>query len=313
MMRLRLACFVCPALALAVGCPPGTANAQAQAPAGNPFQLKPVEQSYLDQVLSQWEDASAKIQNFSCPFTRFTYNAWSPAPTVAFRIEDGKVSYDKPDKGSFKIEVIKQWTAAPVAPGQSPAANQAPRGAHKQVFPETGDEKTGVVGDHWVSDGKHIYEYRPNAKELAVTPIPPDMQGEKIVNGPFPFLFGAKADDLKRRFWMRIHPNPDQNVIHLVALPKTRQDAASYRAVELQLDRRTLLPRGMQVHAPDKGREVFSFHLSKVSINARRGLVWQALFQSPRTPWGWRRVVNGPQPGLSQTRQATAGGAPATR
>ncbi|MEM6799583.1 MAG: hypothetical protein AAF589_08715 [Planctomycetota bacterium] len=270
------------------------APAAAQAPR-NPFNLTKVEQAFLNQVLLKWEAESAKITTFSCPFTRHVYNAFSPAQHIAFSIEEGKVSYHKPDKGSFKIETIKQWQAAPITPGQ-PAPNP-PRGQHAPVDPKR------VVGDHWVSDGKYIYEYRPHASELSVTPIPPEMQGEQIVNGPFPFLFGAKAADLKQRYWMRLHEdpqNPNPEVLHLVALPKTRQDAANYRAVELMLDRRTLLPSAMQVHRPSLGdraggREVFDFDLTKVSVNARLDRLWGTLFQSPRTPWGWKRVVNGPQ------------------
>ncbi|MEN1682123.1 MAG: hypothetical protein AAGJ46_21305, partial [Planctomycetota bacterium] len=112
---------------------------------------------------------------------------------------------------------------------------------------------------------------------------------------PFPFLFGARKDDLKERFWFRVHPNPDDSVIHLVAQPRTARDAVNYKMVELMLDRKTLLPRAMQVYEHNQARFVFSFHLDKVSVNHRIGPVWQALFQSPRTPLGWRRVVDTPQ------------------
>ncbi len=267
-----------------------------QAPKG--FALNQVEQAYLDQVLDKWEAESARIVTFNCPFTRHVYNAFSPNPRIAFSIEQGAVSYHKPDKGSFKIDKIQQWQATPVAPGQ-PAANP-PQGRHVEMPP------TQVVGDHWVSDGKNVFEYRPHAKQLVVTPIPDDMQGEKIINGPFPFLFGAKKDDLKRRYWMRLHqdprkPNPD--VLHLVALPKTRLDAANYRAVELMLDRRTLLPSAMQVHGHNGDREVFDFDLAKVKVNGQLDRLWGSLFTSPRTPWGWKRVINAPV-----AQQATAPG-----
>lgn len=291
MMRLLFATLAMAGLLFVAAPQSASAQAQPAAPkAPTPprgFQLTKQQEAYLDQVLTKWEAESAKITTFSCPFRRHVYNTFSPVPTIAFSIEEGKVSYHKPDKGSFQIEQIKQWKAAPVPPGQ-PAPNP-PKGEHVLVDPEV------VVGDHWVSDGQYVYEYRPHAKQLAVTPIPPDMQGEKIANGPFPFLFGAKKDDLKRRYWLQIHPNPDQNVIHLVALPKTRMDAMNYRVVELMLDRRTLLPSAMQVHDHNGGREVFQFHLDKVAVNARLDRLWGTLFQSPRTPWGWDRVVNGPE------------------
>ena len=265
----------------------------------SPFQLNAIEQAFLDNVLDKWEMESAKIKTFSCSFTRFAYNAFSPTPTIHFSEEQGKVSYQKPDKGSFKIESTKQWKGQPVPPGQQ--APNPPRGAHVDA--------PHVIGDHWVSDGKQVYEYRTAAKQLAVTPIPPEMQGEKIVNGPFPFLFGAKADDLKRRYWLRIHPNPDDNVIHLVALPKTSADRVNYKAVELMLDRRTLLPSAMQVHENGGAREVYRFDLQKVSINSRVDRLWSMIFRSPSVPRGWTKVVGNPQ----SQQAASPGAAGSTR
>lgn len=275
--------------------PAAPQQAQQQA-ARSPFQLTPTEQAYLDQVLNAWEAQGDKVSTFNCKFTRFTYNAFAPAANMHFREEAGEVSYQKPDKGSFKIEQTKQWVAAPVAPGQNAGAvKQAPKGEY-QVMAE-------IVGDHWVCDGKSVFEYRHHQKQLVVQPIPADMQGEQIVNGPLPFLFGAKADDLKKRYWMRVHPNPDQNIIHLVAMPKSRRDAANYKAVELMLDRRKLMPSAMQVHEPDGSRSVYKFDLSKASVNSRVDRLWNMLFQSPRTPIGWKRVVE------DGTRQAAAGAA----
>lgn len=275
---------------------PPAAASQPAAPR-SPFQLTPQEQAYVDQVLAMWEAQGAKIKTFRCPFTKWTYNSLSPRADMHFSEESGALSYEKPDKGSYKIETVKQWKFDPIPPGQPPQPNAPRTGKYVAMTP-----KDGVVPDHWVSDGKSIYEYRHLAKQLVVSPIPADMQGEDIVNGPFPFLFGAKAADLKRRFWMRPHANPDKTLIHLVALPKTRVDAANYKAVEIMLDRQTFLPRAMQIHLPvgdrETGREVFSFDLAKVEVNARTNPLWQALFQSPRTPWGWEKVVD--QPAMQQ-------------
>ncbi|MEN1681225.1 MAG: hypothetical protein AAGJ46_16680, partial [Planctomycetota bacterium] len=145
--------------------------------AANPFKLTPVEQQFVDQVLQQWEQSSAQIKTFRCPFTRFTYNQFSPHPRIHFSEEQGEVSYQKPDKGSFKITEVKQWKAQPVAPGTPQPTGQSPKGSHAKVDPE----RDGVVGEHWVSDGKQIYEYRKHERVLKVSPIPPEMQGERIV------------------------------------------------------------------------------------------------------------------------------------
>lgn len=271
----------------------------------NPFKLNKVEQAFLNQVLDAWETESDKVKTFSCKFTKHVYNNLGPAANIAFQKQDGEISYQNPDKGSFKINKTMQWQPAPVAPGQNVAAvKQPPQGKYVEMLE--------VVGEHWVCDGKKVYEFRPQAKQLAITDIPPEMQGEEIVNGPLPFLFGAKADDLKKRYWLRIHANPDPNIIHIVALPKTRADAANYRAVEIMLNRQRLLPTAMQVHPPGvpggvNERAVYQFDMASAAVNSRVDRFWNMIFSAPRKPLGWT-VVDG-----NAAHRQAAGQAPAAR
>ena len=51
---------------------------------------------------------------------------------------------------------------------------------------------------------KVVYQYRPDLKQLVEHPIPPQLQGQAIVDGPLPFLFGADAAKLKQRYWMKL-------------------------------------------------------------------------------------------------------------
>ena len=92
---------------------------------------------------------------------------------------DGQLTYSKPDKGSFFIKKIHRWEA------------EDPKNTAKDA-PGKWVEQKSEIGEHWVCDGKAIYEYVQRAKELRVQPIPKEMRGEAIVNGPLPFLFGAK-------------------------------------------------------------------------------------------------------------------------
>lgn len=247
----------------------------------DPFVLNPVQQAQLDQVLKTWETESAKVTTFSCPFTRWDYNAFSPAANIAFSIDEGQVSYQQPDKGSFRITKISRWTPQPIAPGQTPPAG--PQGAHVPQ-PE-------AIGEHWVCDGRSVYQFKHDQKELHVEPIPPEMQGKAIVDGPLPFLFGAKAQTLKQKYDMFVkEPAPSPGVVQIVARPRNQQAAAQFRGVEVQLDKQRMLPIGMQLWAPDGSRAVYLFHLEQASVNARLGRLWAALFQAPRTPRGWKRV-----------------------
>lgn len=267
----------------------GPAAAHSQVPPA--FQLNAIEQTYLDQVLLKWEQSSAQVNTFSCPFRRWTYNAFSPSAHIATTVEDGQISYQTPDKGSFQITKVMRWQAEQVPPGfQGP-----PQGKH------VADSQ--AIGEHWVCDGKAVYEYKQDTdpKQLLVRPIPPHLQGQSIVDGPLPFLFGAKADKLKQRFFMKLHQvknadgTPNTEVIHLAAVPKTMADAVEYQMVEIQLDRASLMPLSMNIIRPDASRNAYLFYKDKVQVNARMDRIkWGTLFATPRTPRGWKRVIDAP-------------------
>jgi TIGR03009 family protein len=275
--------------------PPQQAQAPLQAPPQ--FQLNTLEQAYLDQVLGKWEIESGKIQTFSCPFDRWEYNpTFGPGPDIPLNKDKGDLTYQKPDKGSFEITEINKWQAKPLPPGQAPPA-QAQGDWVKQE---------NAIGEHWVCDGTSIYEYRTDQKQLVERPIPKEMQGKAIVDGPLPFLFGAEAAKLKQRYWMRIEQRSSNDEIEIQSQPKFQSDAANYRAVGIILDRQKFLPKAMQVVLPDGSKHVYIFDLANVSVNWPLDRL-KALFERPMTPMGWKRVVEdmpAGQPGASPVRQA---------
>lgn len=250
-----------------------------QAPAG--FQLNQLEQAYLDQVLATWERESAKVVTFKCPFERWEYDpAFGPSRDIPLNKDQGELSYQKPDKGSFQITEISKWEAKPVPAGEQPPAEVQ------------GDwvKQPDAIGEHWVCDGEAVFEYRHDQKQLVERPIPKQLQGKAIVDGPLPFLFGAEAAKLKARYWMRVQPQADANLIWLQARPKFQIDAANYQGVELMLDRQRLLPTAMRVHLPNGSSHLYLFSLKDASVNGHIDRL-MTLFQAPRTPFGWKRVV----------------------
>ncbi len=236
-------------------------------PAG--FQLNAVQQAYLDQVLSSWQSESAKVTIFQCPFERWEYNqAFGPGNGIPLNKNKGELSYQKPDKGSFEITEIRVWDQA----------------TNNWVL------KKDAIGEHWVCDGQNVYEYRTSQKQLVVRPIPPALQGKAIVDGPLPFLFGADANKLKARYFLRAEQRQNPNEIMIVAMPRFAADAADYSQVDLILDRTKMLPKAMQVYLPNQDRHVYMFDVANASINGHLQRI-VALFTAPRTPWGWKRVV----------------------
>jgi TIGR03009 family protein len=249
------------------------------APAG--FQLNQLQQGELDTVLAAWQAHSGKITTFQCAFERWEYNvAFGPAPNIPLNKDRGELSYGKPDKGSFQITDIKTWQATPLPPGQPPPAVRQ------------GDwvRQPNAIGEHWVCDGKSVFEYRHAQKELVERPIPLHLQGQAIADGPLPFLFGADANKLKARYWMRVDRSQDPNQIWIVALPKFQAQAADFKAVEVILDRQRMLPTHMRVTLPNNSRHLYLFDLAGASINHPWDRV-QNWFQLPRLPLGWKRRV----------------------
>lgn len=232
--------------------------------AGPPFQLSEVEQQFVLQLLKMWETESAKIKTFNADFERLDYNVFGAANQPMIR-SFGQVTYSKPDKGSFKINEIHRW--------------KQDRWEHQKQ----------ELGDHWVCDGKAIYQYVHREKILEVTPLPSELRGQSIVDGPLPFLFGAEAEKLLARYWIRPKQgNPE--MIWLEAYPRRQADALNYSRVEIMLDRKTMTPTAMQLHAPNgQSRAVYKF--TDPVVNGKLDALFGGLFNAPRTPIGYKRVV----------------------
>ena len=243
-----------------------------QNPGGAPFQLSPVDQQYVDQILQMWENESAKIKTFDCKFERWEYDpVFGPGNDTPSIKSHGQLTYSKPDRGSFKINEIQRYV------------QQDQNQPGEYVLQEH------EVGEHWVCDGKAVYEYKHDKKQLVVQALPPQLRGTAIVDGPLPFLFGAEAEKLKSRYWIRVKQS-DAATIWLEAFPRGQADAANYHHVEVMLERKTMMPNAIQVHMPNgRSRAVYMFQ--DPTVNGTLNQLFGSIFSSPRTPLGWTRVV----------------------
>lgn len=249
------------------------------------FPLNALQQAAIDQVLDAWQNESANITTYSCNFERWEFVlAFSPrinGDVAPLNKNHGELTYSKPDKGSFQITKIFTYTEL-TAPADQPQA------------PKRGDwiEQTNAIGEHWACDGKSVYEFRADRKQVIERPLPPHAPGETILDGPLPFLFGAEANKLKEKYWIRIDDrinNPAQ--INLVAWPKTREQSGNFSQVDVILNRQLLLPEAMRVTLPNKDWHVYIFKLDTAKKNAVLSRIQQALFSRPMVPGGWQHVV----------------------
>ena len=252
--------------------PPPQRVAVAAPAAPQPAPLSPEQQAALDQLLAAWETRNAAVRTWACTFHKWEYNAWSPADAngerLAFAESVGELKYAAPDKGLFRVKETKQW---------SPEARRY-------------EVRGGDTGEHWVCNGESIYEFRHSERQLRETKLPAEMRGKAISDGPLPFVFGAKSDTLKKRYWMRIVTPPDvRDQIWLESLPKVQADAANFSKVELILQARDLMPFASQIYKPaGQDRDVYQFDPRTNLLD--RGLDMIRDFAKPMTPFGYKYV-----------------------
>ena len=271
---------LCVAVAMAAMAQP--AFAQQQVPNQQPVQqvappqpqpLTPEQQAALDRLLVAWEARNAAVTTWSCSFYKWEYNAWSPADAggerLAFSESSGEIKYAAPDKGMFRVKESKQWN-----------------GETRRYEPRVGE-----AGEHWVCNGESIYEFRHTDRQLRETKLPPEMRGKAISDGPLPFVFGAKAETLKRRYWMRlITPADTKDQFWLEALPRFQADAANFSKVELILQARDLMPFAIQIYKPGgQDRDVYQFDPRTNLIDKSLDLIRD--FAKPMTPFGYKYVL----------------------
>jgi len=289
---------------------PGMVGGQAQAGQGQmmpaPFQVTPQEQKYIDDILQFWEFRSKKVNHYEANFERWEYDSvFGPADTHK-TYSKGTIKYEQPDKGLFKVESIQHYTP--------------PKEAGK---PATYEFRPSEVLEHWVCDGASIFEFDMAAKQLKIWPLPPEQQGQAITNGPLPFLFGAKKEEIKERFYLRVSPyqGNNQNEYWLEAWPKRPQDAAEYRYIDILIDREEFLPFAISVfdrnynpnakppNMPNYSRTVYQFSDRKTyeegGLTAGLQAMFKRSFYQPQLPSGWQRVVQ-QTPGAQQPGQGPA-------
>ncbi len=230
---------------------------------GAPFTLTPEEERILHQVLSRWEEATSRVKTLECRFTRFQYDPVFGPPNSPVAVDQGEIKYMAPNKGLFRVFQPKD------AP--EPRAEQ------------------------WICDGQAIYEFDYAKRQLIEYPLPPEARQRPVSAGPLPFVFGAKAAELRDRYYLRlVTPSHAQGQVWLEAWPKWQSDATNFQRATMIILWQDMTPFALELVDPNgKNRTVFRFQ--DVKINAKNLLDPLGLFEEnwvrPRTPPGWTRIV----------------------
>jgi len=235
----------------------------------DPFQLTAEQQAVVDLVLRTWEAKQKGIKTFSCEFTLWEYGGTLRNDNEPRSSNDGALYYAPPDKGRY------------------------------EVF-----DKDGNSLEHWVCDGRAIYEFKTANKELVEHSLPEEMRGKAIADTPLPFVFGSTAEKMRQRYWMRVTTLANQGnenflkkgQIFLEAIPKFKHDAANFQKVEIILNERDMLPYAINQFLPshtpkNPSRKAYEFRAHKVNGGMDQ---FNRFFSKPRKPLGWKYVVEKP-------------------
>jgi TIGR03009 family protein len=256
------------------------------------FPISDEKQKRVDQILGFWEMNTTNVKTFRAEYRRIEFDPVMGPQGKPNMYAFGIVKYATPDKGLMRDERLYVFNAAP-KPGE------------KDYI-----QSDQPIGEDWVCDGKAIFLKEPKQELLIERLLPPELQGKAISEGPLPFIFGAKATTMKRRFWIRevtpkSNPNGDY---YLEATPKTREDAANYERIVVILDKEKdfLLPKKMEVTvrtfaartqpgqpAPkvQKRVDIYEFTERKVNDSSDRVSEFFAQFVKPKVPAGWKKEV----------------------
>lgn len=238
-------------------------------------------QAYLDKVLNAWEQKSGQVQRYSCTFRRFQYD-----PTLvdkdAYTVAAGVVKYMNPDKGLFRVDQLVYYS-----------------GRDKDNKPQYKENTQKKFGEYWICDGKYVHILDQNEKKCTKYELPPNMRGNAIYLSPLPFLFGVKATEIKNRYWIRPVPPPEgrKDEVWLEAYPRRPDDAGNYQRVQVVLDIKDFMPKGLIVFLPNwrpqaHHSELYEFEDRKVNQNVLDRLnLFQKEFIPAEPPNDWKVIV----------------------
>ncbi len=233
----------------------------------------------LEQILKDWERESAKIKVLHGEHQRCEFNK-------VFGVEKqskGMFYFEAPDKGRIDMQGIA------VKPGTK----------SKTINPDT---KLPYALDSgmdqgWICTGNEVLVLTPSEKQFEAFPIPPNMQGEKIIQSPLPFLFGMKAEEAKRRFQLTLRGQNETSYV-IDAVPRLQMDAQNYSHAMIALDKTNFIPRGVQLIDP-AGTQMTKYTFSEIKVNPSRNTIvgilgpWFGKDSDPFHPElrGWKKIL----------------------
>jgi TIGR03009 family protein len=236
----------------------------------------------LEKVLQDWERHTSQFKKLVGDFTVIKYE-------TTFEIEkrgEGKFAHEAPDKGNYERKGM------PITKGQK--AQKKNKDGEPYSLQSDSPER-------WVCTGKEVIQIFEKEKTYERFPIPPEAQGENIIEGPLPFLFGMKTQQAKMRYKMEILKQDDSE-IKLQVIPIRRSDAVNWDRATIIIDAKLFVPKAVKLFDPTGNETVHLFH--NVEINPKSWFDRKDLFK-PNLK-GYKEVVRGESQSASAPSKSNA-------
>lgn len=253
-----------------------------------PFEpLDANHEAYVRQLLDYWESSTQQIQRFHCSFTRWEFDpVFGPAPDPttgelkAMVLARGEIKYELPDKAL--VDLTHKWNFI---------AATAEAAEHYDPAPE-------VQLERFITDGSFVYEFDFNAQQVKKRELPPEMRGRTIADGPIPFIFGAEAEKMLQRYWIRVVTPPEaaeNGEYWMEAYPKFAGDRSEFHHVRVILDGQEFLPVALEVYAANYTEAnpafvTYKFEDRRKNPNDNLFIIQRRPFYEPQIPSGWQLV-----------------------
>lgn len=194
-------------------------------------------------LLKVWETKTADIDTLMGTFRRYEYDSVFMTEKRAV----GRYWFGSPDKARMDFQPDPDVvTAMKKNPNEKLVHN-----FNGKNYSVEAEQTTS-----WICTGQEILEINHEQKQYSKMEIPPQFHGQRITDGPMPFLFGMKADSVSKRYKMAFGNKHDPNSqIHIIAYPIVPALQKEFQRAELLLDPNTFLPQAVKLWDPAGSKE----------------------------------------------------------
>jgi TIGR03009 family protein len=213
------------------------------------------DQARMQLLLKQWEGQSAKLQTLEVDVYRIDRNpAW-------WDDEEHFIGH-----AAFKTPQLAYLDFRKVALQPQSEPNDKNQ---KKLVPKR-DRNNQIVSAPYqtiVCTGSEVWDYHSEDWQVFVYTLDSDSRKRAIEEGPLPFLFNMKADEVQRRYEMTLAGEDKERYLVKVK-PLFDEEKERFSTAWIYLDKTYLLPKRIVLRAPD-GNSTQDFTLSHQKANEK--------------------------------------------